>query len=301
MLAITELITGTTTFLLVLASYSDLKTGEIPEKITRGLIAVNVIIAAICSIYLVNPSFLFTSLLVGAAFFVIGYLMFYLGEWGGGDVKLLAGIGCSLGLLASMNYFTGIPYVLYREGIFPYYIDYFVNLAIASSPYVIVYSLILGLMKPGVFRAFTIQFKKKTSIAILFSSFLPSLLTLNYDIPRLALIYLSIPLLVLISLYIKAVEEVALQKEIAVNELREGDILASDLVVEGKKIAGRRNMEGVNGKQVIEIQKLASEGKILGKITVRWGIKFAPILFIAFLLTLLFGDVLEILVVSLLT
>jgi len=300
MSTIAELIAGITAFFLLLASCFDLKTGEIPEKLTRGLIVIVITTAMIFSIYRVNPSFVLASVVVGTGFFILGYVMFYLGEWGGGDVKLLAGIGCSLGFLNSMNYFTEISSPLYLEGIFPYYIDYFINLAIVSSPYIIIYSFLLGLMKPQVFEEFTGYFKKKNSIMLILLSFAPFLLALNLGMNRLALIYLSVPFLVLISLYLKAVEEIALQKTVDVDELKEGDILANDLIVDGRKVASKRNMEGLDRNQIAEIKRLASEGKI-SNVKVRWGIRFAPILFLAFLLTLIFGDVLEIIVASILT
>jgi len=301
MLTIVELVAGLTALFLLLASYFDLKTGEIPEKLTRGLIVIIIIIAMIHSLYTLDSSFLLTSVVVGTSFFILGYIMFYLGEWGGGDVKLLAGIGCSLGLLSSMNYFTELSSSTYLEGIFPYYVDYFINLAIVSSPYVIIYSFLLGLMKPMVFEEFTGYCKKKSSIMLILLSFAPFLLVLNLGMNRLALVYLFIPLLVLISLYLKAVEEIALQKTIDVNELKEEDVLANDLIVDGRKVASKRNMEGLDRNQIIEIKRLASEGKISGSIKVRWGIRFAPILFLAFLLTLIFGDVLEIIIAFILT
>ncbi|RLI91036.1 MAG: hypothetical protein DRO89_04735 [Candidatus Altiarchaeales archaeon] len=300
MLTIAELIAGITTLFLLLASYFDLRTGEIPEKLTRGLIVIVITTAMIYSLCRVNPSFLLSSVVVGTGFFIFGYVMFYLGEWGGGDVKLLAGIGCSLGFLNSTNYFTEAFSPLYLEGIFPYYIDYFINLAIVSSPYIIIYSFLLGLMKPQVFEEFTGYLGKRNSILLVLLSLAPFLLALNLGMNRLALIYLSVPLLVLISLYLKAVEEIALQKTVDVGELKEGDILANDLIVDGRKIASKRKMEGLDRNQITEIKRLASEGKI-SNVRVRWGIRFAPILFLAFLLTLIFGDVLEMIVASILT
>jgi hypothetical protein len=294
----TTLIAGITVFLLMLASYFDLRTGEIPEKLTRGLIVVVIVTATLYSLYTFNPSFLLTSVIVGVGFFIFGYVMFYLGEWGGGDVKLLAGIGCSLGLLGSMNYFIESPFPLYVEGIFPYYIDYFINLAIASSPYVILYSLILGLLKPRVFEEFAGYFRRKRFVILIFASFLPTIVALNFSVGGLALVYSSIPVLVLLSLYLKAVEEIALKKTIDVNDLREEDILANDLIVDGRKIASKRDMGGITESQVSEIRRLASEGKIPRDIAVRWGVRFAPILFLAFLLTMIYGDVLEIIVKS---
>jgi hypothetical protein len=286
---------GITVLFLMLASLYDLKTGEIPEKITRGLIVVILIMAAIYSISSVNPSFLAQSLLMGVGFFIFGYLMFYLGEWGGGDVKLLAGVGCSIGFLNSVDHFAEM------ESIFPYYMDYFLNLMMVAVPYVIVYSFLLGLINPKVFAEFVNSLGRKRSLLAIALSFTPSLITLSIDMPKLAIMYLLVPPLVILALYLYAVEKIALQKTIDVQELKEEDILANDLIVDEKKIASRRNMEGVSKDQVAEIQRLASEGKIPRTITVRWGVRFAPILFFAFLLTVFLGGVLEISVRSLVT
>lgn len=286
---------GITVLFLMLASLYDLKTGEIPEKITRGLIVVILIMAAIYSISSVNPSFLAQSLLMGVGFFIFGYLMFYLGEWGGGDVKLLAGVGCSIGFLNSVDHFAEM------ESIFPYYMDYFLNLVMVAVPYVIVYSFLLGLINPKVFAEFVNSLGRKRSLLAIALSFTPSLITLSIDMPKLAIMYLLVPPLVILALYLYAVEKIALQKTIDVQELKEEDILANDLIVDEKKIASRRNMEGVSKDQVAEIQRLASEGKIPRTITVRWGVRFAPILFFAFLLTVFLGGVLEISVRSLVT
>ncbi len=292
MLTIPEMVAGVASLFLLYASYADLKTGEIPEKITRGLIVAIIVMASVSSFYTLKPSFILESVVSGVGFFALGYVMFRLGEWGGGDVKLLAGIGCSLGLLGAMDYFV------HFKGVFPYYVGYFINFALASTPYVITYSVILGLMKPSVFTGFTSIITKKKSIALLVVSFLPSTVCITLDLYKLTLVYLLIPFLVLISLYLKAVEDVALKKTIHVRELKEEDILSDDLVVGGRRIVSKRDMEGLSKEQVSEIQSLADQGKIPADITVRWGIRFAPVFFLAFLLTFFLGDLLEIIVLS---
>ncbi|HIE33804.1 MAG TPA: hypothetical protein EYP86_01530, partial [Candidatus Altiarchaeales archaeon] len=120
-----DLIIWVSMFMLLSASYFDLRTGEIPEMVSRGFIFSILLMASAQSILNFNPSYVINSMVMGTAYFLFGYLMFYLGEWGGGDVKLLAGIGLSLGLLGAENYFL--------DEIFPYYISYFINMAIVSS------------------------------------------------------------------------------------------------------------------------------------------------------------------------
>ncbi|MBN2013884.1 MAG: prepilin peptidase [Candidatus Altiarchaeota archaeon] len=287
-----DIVVWITSIFLFFASYFDLKTGEIPEKITRGLIVAVIVLAAISSFNTLGYYFMFWSLAVGTGFFVVGYVMFYLGEWGGGDVKLLAGIGCSLGLLNALGYFT-------PQGAFSYPVDYFINFATAAPPYAILYSLFLGLMKPAVFEEFIKSLTNRAYLALVLFSFLLSFIVSNLGTQRLTFIYVLIPLLVLVSLYLKAVERIALQKSIPLSELREADILAYDLVIDDRKIASRRDIEGITKEQLGEIRSLAAEGNIPEKISIRWGIRFAPVFFIAFLMTFFYGNVLELIVLSL--
>jgi len=283
-----DLIIWVSMFMLLSASYFDLRTGEIPEMVSRGFIFSILLMASAQSILNFNPSYVINSMVMGTAYFLFGYLMFYLGEWGGGDVKLLAGIGLSLGLLGAENYFL--------DEIFPYYISYFINMAIVSSPYVILYSLILGLLKPEVFQKFFENLKRKITVVGVVMSFLPAIVAGSLGMGNAAFLYLLLPILLILSIYLRIIEGIALQKTINVNKLKEGDMVASDVVLDNKVIARRRDMDGLNNKQISEIQKLASEGKIPEEIRIRWGIKFAPILLFAFIFTVYLGNLLEILI-----
>jgi hypothetical protein len=285
-----ELVFWLTTAFLAAASYFDLKTGEIPEKISRSLIVLMLAMAAAETFFSLQASYLIYSAVIGIGFFLVGYLMFYLGEWGGGDVKILAGIGCSLGLLGAAGYFIRL------QGIFPYYLDYFINFALAATPYIIAYTFALGLLKPAVFRGFSMNLANKKAIMLLIISFLPAVSSIILGMHQLTLIYLLVPLLVILTFYLKAVEDIALQKTIPLKELQEEDILASDLVVEGKRIAGRRDAGGLSKNQLTEIMAAASQGKIPDSIAIRWGIRFIPVFFLAYLLTYFVGGALELVV-----
>ncbi len=272
---------------LSIASYFDLRDGEIPDRVSIGFVGVMLSIVFLDSILHSDPNLLLNSLIIGAAYFALGYVSFWLGQWGGGDVKILAGIGCSVGYLGTLGVFS--------EGFVPYFVAYFVNLGLVGWPYVVLYSLILGVMKPESFTRFMSLLRKKRTIILVAVSFLPSLAVLFLNLGVLGLIYLVLPIFVLLSVYLKAVEKVALQKNVKVSELREYDALAEDIVVDGSLIARKRNIEGITKEQLGEIKRLAKEGKIPDKIRIRWGIKFVPILFLAFVSLLWLGDIMGIL------
>jgi len=68
------------------------------------------------------------------------------------------------------------------------------------------------------------------------------------------------------------------------------------VILDNKVIARRRDMDGLSNEQISEIQRLSAGGEIPREIRIRWGIKFAPILLFAFIFTIYFGNLLEILV-----
>jgi len=279
-------IIATAVIFLAVGSYFDLKTGEIPEKISYGFISLALIIAASNSILNSDIQFFLNSLFLGTAFFIIGLILFYLGQWGGGDVKLMAGIGCTLGYLAYANYFT--------EGFFPYYLTYFINMGFIALPYVIIYGLILGIKNPETKSEFMKYWKDIRTKVVFLLSFLPSIFAFSLGQNSLGILYLFLPPLMISALYLKAVEMTALQQVTDVIELHEGDIVAEDLIIENEKIASKRNIEGLSDEDIQKIQRLALDGKIPSKIKIKEGIRFAPILFLTFLSILWIGNLMEI-------
>jgi len=291
MFTLPVLVASLTFVFLLAASWFDLRTGEIPDKITLGLTAVMIVFAGFVSLLESNISFIFFAVLVGLFYFILAYILYYLGEWGGGDVKLIAGVGCSLGLLKVAGYLN--------EGLLPYYADYLVNIALVSSPYVLVYTLVLGLLKPSVFTVFRQTLKSRVVQLLLFVSALPFVSAYFIGLNSLAFLYLMIPFFVLLSVYLKVVEKEALQKTVGVDELEEEDVVAEDLFVDGVKLASSRDISGLTGVDIDKIRALADEGRIPKSLRIKWGVRFAPIFFFAYVLSVFYGNALEVLVVYL--
>ena len=278
--------------ILLLASIVDLKTGEIPEKFSLGLIVFACAVALTHTAFDWNTSHIMQAVFWGVVGLAVGYLLFYLGQWGGGDVKVLAGVGCLLGYIDSTGYMWPNGYFIdYR---LPPLATYFIDMAFVSTPYVVAYTLVLGLLRPKAFREYFKRIGEAKALLTLLASLLPTVIALYLGFTKLAYVYLLVPFFLLATYYMRTVEEVLLTKRIKVLDLRDWDILAEDLVVNGKRIACRRNIEGVTPKQVKQIKRLAEAGRIPPTIRVRWGVKFAPILFISLLLTIYVGNVLEI-------
>lgn len=281
------IVIGLTLVFLVVASIYDLKKGEIPDSVSVGL---NVAVLGLAFLYSVSTrdsSFILTSVAIGIFYFILAYVPFYLGQWGGGDVKVISGIGCSLGFLDALSYqWPNTP-------LLPYFGSYLVNMAFVATPYALFYSMVLGILKPKVFARFFKEFRNYVTPILIFLAFIPSFVTYHLQMYKLTLLYVFLPILVIVSIYLKVVELVALRKMISVSELKEGDAVADDLLVDNKKIASKRDIEGLTNGQIEKIRKLAKSGKIPKTITIRWGIRFVPILLIAFALTLWTGNLLE--------
>jgi hypothetical protein len=276
---------------LVLGSIEDLKTGEIPEKVSYGYIASALLVAAADSMASGDVYMFLNSLLMGVSFFGLGFMLFYLGQWGGGDVKLAGGIGCTLGFLAQAGFF--------HDGLFPYYATYFINMICIALPYATVYGLLLGLKSPETWKEFGRYLRDKKSVAVLILSFAPCIIGLYLHLTSLALFYTIIPVMTLIALYLKAVELKALRDTIDVSKLREADVPAEDVVVEGAVLIRKIDIEGMTLEDIKKIQELAAQGKIPQKIVIKRGIKFAPVLLFAFLSVLYAGNFIEVIIQSL--
>src|SRR5437867_3545096 len=76
-----------------LAALWDLKTTEIPDLIPYSMMAIGIVLFSIESLLTNDYTLIAKSAFVGLSFLGLGFLMYYLGQWGGGDAKILSAIG----------------------------------------------------------------------------------------------------------------------------------------------------------------------------------------------------------------
>ncbi|MBD3262683.1 MAG: hypothetical protein GF334_13620 [Candidatus Altiarchaeales archaeon] len=281
--------------ILFLSSLEDLKTGEIPEKYSHTLISGVILFSAAYSLYELSPQPFLSALFFLVLFFLISCALFYTGQWGGGDVKLATGVGALLGLLDEMAY----PWVnmVFFETPIPASMVYWVDMAVLSVPYVTVYSLLLGLASPTIRGKITSKLCKPPVLVILLTSLIiPSIALLYFGFSAFIKLYFLIIFFVLLTFYLKFIEYAALRKKIRVSKLQEGDIVATDVLVGGRKIASSRNIEGLDEKQINLIRQAAESGQLGDVIEIKWGVKFAPVLFFALIGVLFYGNLLEVII-----
>ena len=265
----------------VIGSYFDLKTGEIPDKFTLGLVAVALIIRFGYFLHSGNFDFFLDGAITGGIFFVFGAILFYSGGWGGGDAKLITGIGAALG-----GFYPGLTIIDASLQIFPSFFGFFVSLAIVAIPYSIFYSLFLSFKNKEALQLTKRRLKGNWIFLMLTLILCISLVVALRPWNLLLLLSLFSPfLLFFLLLFMRSVEETALRKEIPINKLNEGDIVAEDLVVKGKKLASHRDMDGLSKGTLEEIRKYVKKGVLPKKIKIKWGIKFGPVFPLAILIS----------------
>ncbi|HIH25177.1 prepilin peptidase [Candidatus Woesearchaeota archaeon] len=216
---------------LIFASITDIKTREVPNWLNYSLIAIGLGSRAIYSIITQDKSYLIYGLIGLGIFFIIANIMYYAKQWGGGDAKLLIGMGAMFG-----NY-EGIKYL---NPVFdlPFILILIINILVAGAIWGIVYSTYLAIMNNKEFVKNIKENTHKNFIYLIIIGIIIIILSLiiNNEF-RFLIFILGITLSLLPSTYIffKSVEKSSMYKKVNIERLTEGDWIAED-IKKGNKI-----------------------------------------------------------------
>jgi len=97
---------------LIFASITDIKIKEVPDWLSYGLISSGLFIRLISSIVLNQYSYFLFGLAGLAVMFVIGEILYHTKMWGGGDAKLLMGLGVTLATTPFYLESSSVPFLL---------------------------------------------------------------------------------------------------------------------------------------------------------------------------------------------
>ncbi|MEM5799447.1 MAG: A24 family peptidase [Candidatus Aenigmatarchaeota archaeon] len=259
-----------------IAGIIDLKTTEIPDEIPYIMSAVGIIIYIIQSILLKSYTPILYSFLAGLGFLAFGFFMYYTGQWGGGDAKLLSALGFLLPTLENSNTF------------FPFSLSLFFNVFFIGAIYMIFYALALSLKEKRVWQEFSHEIKSNVGMFLVFNIIITITLLIFGIIAMKFLVGLSFFELIIMEIklvafvaflffiwkFSKVVEEVAFKKKIPVSMLREGDVLLESKV-----------WEGLTKEQVKKIKKSGVK-----HVWIKEGVRFGLAFPLALLFTLFLGD-----------
>ncbi len=275
---------------LFIASISDIKTREVPDWLNYGSVGAGIGINLIFSLIYSDYSFIINSLIGLAAFFILAYILFYTGQWGGGDSKALMGIGALLGLN-------------YKTGSLPISIVFLISTLVIGAFYGMAWTMYLALRKKEEFmkelrHLLSQKNIRRAKIAMLIAAvlaFAANFLPINALYKMMIVgITLAFYLTFYVWLFTKAVEKACMQKYVNPGQLTEGDWIVDDVVVGGKRICGPKDL-GIEKKQIALLVKYYKAGKIK-KVLIKEGIPFVPSFLVGFLAALVFGNIVNYLI-----
>ena len=270
---------------LFIGSVTDLKTREVPDWLNYGLIISGVVLNLMFSIIYSTYHFIINSIIGLSIFFGLAYIMFYTGQWGGGDSKMMMGLGAMIGIDVS---FTTSQFLA----------GFFINALFIGALYGLLWSFFLVFKNRQKFWKEFGNFLKEKNVVRAKKAILLALVVLlliffiargNYKI-----FILSFAFLILLTFYlwifVKIIEKIAMYKLIEPSKLTEGDWIANNIYVNGQYICGPKDL-GIYQKQINKLVEFRKRGKVK-KILIKEGIPFVPSFFVAFIFTILFGSVL---------
>jgi prepilin signal peptidase PulO-like enzyme (type II secretory pathway) len=282
---------------LIIGSVTDLKTREVPDWLNYSLIASGLGLRLLYSIFSSEWSYFLYGLLGFALFFGLACLMFYAGQWGGGDSKMLMGLGALFGTYPEFLFGIFKPVLDYGTltNHLTFLLAFLINLLFVGGLYGFVWSLILSIKHR---KAFVKEFKSRmddkrvTFVRRAIMMICILLMVIAFFI-KIKMFVVFILIMVFISMltfyvwvYVKSVENVCMYKTVPATKLTEGDWIASAVMLHGKKVYDE-NHTGIEKKDIEKLVKLNVK-----EVLVKEGIPFVPSFLITFIVSVIFGNVL---------
>ena len=249
----------------LIAGLWDLKTTEIPDEIPTLMAAIGIFFWFVFALTYGSFSALFMSFLTGTIFLVFGWVLYRAGQWGGGDAKLMSAIGFL------------VPFM---PGAFLFSFSFFSNVFLVGAAYVILYSIVLGIMNPstvftGFSRDLAVTWRKVLIAPVLITAFFLSLMLYfnAVDFAMLSGLFLAMLLIMAFWRYAKVIEKRVFIREVPASSLMVGDVLMES-----------KTWDGLTED---ELEKLK---KTKGKYTIKEGVRFGPVFFLALVATMVSGN-----------
>lgn len=234
---------------LLIGSITDIKKREVPDWISHGLIYFGFAYGIIKSViyWSINP--IIASIVGFIIFFGIGYLMYIFGQWGGGDTKILMGLGSLVGIS-----------IIGNEKNF-FLLTFIVNVLFVGAIYGFLWSIGLAIRKRQIFiktlKEFTLQkgILKLRVTVLIFS--ITGLVLLLFLPPQIRLIIFAVVCLIFLIFYVwifvKVTEKSCMIKEVEVDKLTEGDWILDSIVLDKRKFLNTKNkILGEKNLKIIE-------------------------------------------------
>ncbi len=247
---------------LFIASYTDVRTREIPDWVSYSFIAGILGIQAILSLRLGWAHLLF-SLLGLVLMIALAYGLYYAGLWGGGDSKILMGMGAVFGFHVNLLLF-------------------FVALLFAGAVWGLGWmGMVAARNRNAVWSAFRKQLQKTRTTHLSMVLLMAVCVVLTF-FNSLFWVLIPLPLgLFYLFLVVDIVEQVGFIKKVPLSKVTEGDWLAEDILLRGKTLSARKTLE----REDLQLLK----DHHIHHVLIKYGVPFMPAFLVAYLLVVLGG------------
>jgi Flp pilus assembly protein protease CpaA len=255
---------------LVFASIHDIRKKEVANWLSFSLLAFVFSYRLFYSIQNNDYSFLFFGIIGFTFFLIIGYSLYYIRAYGGGDVKLLFGIG------------AGLPFYDYYSTIY-LSLSFLFLLMLVGMIYSLIYSIFLVFQK---FDKFKLEFKRKWKIRLFYIGIFVMVLgivVLFFD-SLISYILFFIGFLSCFYVYIHSLDRLMISWK-SWDKLTEGDWIEKSIKL--GNIIINPSPDGLSKREIGLIRKFNK------KVYVKDGIPFVPAILLSYLIMLLFYSFLE--------
>ena len=273
---------------LLIGSYTDLKTREVPDYINFFLLIAGFGIAGVAS--LIFQSWLYIVAAVIGCFFcyLISSIMFYTGQWGGGDAKMLMGLGSLIGI--PFSFVTTLFSFSFSEIKLPFLLIFLILIFFCGGMYGSCWMIYLIVKhRKEFFKQYKEKLREKKYYKYAAYCCFLVLIVASFLSKDVFLSFLSFVCAVLIIFLfygffaVKIIEQIAFIKQLPIAQVTEGDWVAEDIIVNKKTVVKKSDL-GITKEQLQELQELSKKKKIR-TIPVKYGIPFVPSFLIAFVLS----------------
>ncbi len=233
----------------------DLKTTEVPDEIPFLMVAAGLFIWFV-ELVNGNPAPLLMSAVTGTVVLAAGLLMYKHGKWGGADAWIFAAI------LYLVPFYDGKVLLF----------DYTLNLLWVSTAFTIAYALALGALNTHIIPHFLRDVRENA--ALVFGLPVAGALALSFmpSFPGAAIFVLWV-MFMLFWRYARIIEDRVFRRRIPASQLKPGDVL-EEMV-----------WRGLTPGEVSRIKKSRKY------VTIKEGMRFVPVFPITLVVTLLYGNV----------
>jgi len=264
-------------FLLLIGTITDLWYREVPDWMSFSGIFAGLGLRLVWSVQTQVWSYIQQGIVGFAVLFAFGWLMFKMGQWGGGDSKVMMALGAILGLTFNLDSLL---------------LAFFINAMFVGAVYGFLWSFILAILnwkgfKKHLKKIMALTEFKKTRRKSLMAAV--GLVAVSFFVPpplKIVAIATAFMVFLIAHMYafIKAVELACMYKKISPDQLTEGDWIAKDIKIKGKYICGPKDL-GIENRQI----RILKKSKIK-QVLIRIGIPFVPTFLIAYILMLWIGN-----------